>query len=560
MKAGPLLWVVADMSPANAGFRIRTEPIVNALRARGQAVETVTYQDLLARMPAEASRVSAVVLSKPNDSTAMLAMRAFQERGIPVAVDVFDNYLSHSPGVVHRELHWQWVRMLEAADLVLTSTPFLEQVVGTVRKGPILRMADPLPQLAPDTEESRLAKQKWPRSGRLKLIWFGMPSNGVYPVGLDDLVAWRQTLDALRTRFARLGGIELTLCTSRGAALDATVMSFRREGIPTRFVEWTEATCSRLVADSHVVLLPTNLSGFSLSKTHNRCSDALIRGGLVLASPDGPYRTLGGAVCTSVEALLAQLVQADRDPTWIESATASSLARLQDECDLARNAARLHKALDLNREISPPNETPRVLLVARARIESVKLSRRLGYLTAGFTDGLVKATLDMSLQSGPAPGVWARVQLSANGWQMLQRAVTQNPDLDVASNDTHLDCRFRGWHLLFNKAAVQLDVLQIPDPALTADLAVLHLLSVNAPQQVSRWYDIQVDLLTRLLRILGLDRVDFATEEGGGWRAFARHADPMLEQSMNQLERMWDRHGHCERDWGQTLESQDVCA
>lgn len=551
MKPGLLLWVVADMAASNAGFRIRTGPLLHELRGRGIDIQVLTYAELYAQLLELMPKVSAVVLSKPNDSSSYLCMRAFLDRGVPVAVDVFDNYLSWSPALVHRQLQWQWLRTLESASLVLTSTAYLQQVVATLRDGPTLRVSDPVPAIGADGPEATCAAAKWAEPPqRLELLWFGIANNGLYTVGLEDLLDWRSTFAALRDAFADRGGLRLTLCTNRVAALDATLAMLRREGVSTRFVEWSEAACSQLLAQSHLVLLPTNLSGFSLSKTHNRCSDALVRRCLVLASPHGPYRELGGAVFLSAGDLVSFVQRSRGTPALIDEAIATSLERLSQACAPAQNAARLHDALSAIVPPAPRPEASRVLIVARVRLETVKLSRRLGYLTAGFADSVIKANLDFTLQLADAKPALAQVQMSDKAWAALRACLGHQMQMDLAESTTHVDCRSAGWHVVIDKAALRCDVLALPGDELANALRVARSLSVRSAHQVDRWYETMVDLLVRLLMALGLNEHEFASEEGGGWRAYAQWAAPELAAAADRLQACWQAHARCELQWG----------
>lgn len=563
MKPGPLLWVVHDTSHANAGFRIRTQPLMQALNRRGLDVRAITYAELFSSLPHLLSDVAGVILSKPNDSTSYLCLRVLQESGVPVALDLFDNYVSWSPGVAYRQLHWQWLRNVASASLVVTSTTYLEQVLATLRDGPLLRVADPLPSADRQEAETGAMADKWASvADGLNVTWFGMANNGYYGVGLEDLNDWRAAFQALRQRHGS-AALQVTLCTNRVAALDSTLAMLRRDGIVARHVEWSEEACARLVAASHVVLLPTNLSGFSLSKTHNRCTDALVRQCLVLASPHGPYRALGGAVFLGVQPLLEFVQRAQHDPALVAQATATSLAHLSRECDLSENARRLHEALDTAQVPAVPERPAgmpanaadaRVLIVARARLETVKLSRRMGYLTAGFADGVIKANLDFTLKAVASGPVMVSVQMSKKGWDALQSNLSSQAQLDVAESERLMVCRMRGWHAVVDKQALRFDVLQLPDAALAQALRLTQTMSVQLVHQVDRWYDTMVELLARLLADFGLARQDFATEEAGGWAAFARVTDPALAMAAERLHELWQTHASCELLWGEQVD------
>jgi hypothetical protein len=555
-----LLWVTSDVSRANAGFRVRIAPLAEALRGRGVEVRVATYAELVAELPAWVQQAAAVVLSKPNDTSSFLCMRAFQDAGTPVAIDVFDNYLSWSPAVVRRELHWQLLRTLREADLVITSTGYLKRVLGTLRDGPLLRISDPLPSLPEGTSETAVPAEqalatKWPvRDGPLECIWFGIAGNDFYRVGLQDLDDWRDTLIALRDERADRGGIRLTLCTNRSSAVEATLVRLRREGIDARFVEWSEEACDQLLRATHLCLLPTNLSGFGLSKTHNRCTDALVRRNLVLASPHGPYVSMKGAVQVSLNGLLSLLRRIDADPTLLDQETAASLNVLRPDCDVSRHAERLSdRLLKTVRPRSPSNGVaPPVLVVGLARMEAIKLSRRLGYLTAGLATGLVQANVDIALHPDPSGPDVAVLSLTPKALEALRGAWNLDPTCDVLAASDWVEVRRQGWRLLLDRRTMKARLLSVPASVDLVGIREAARLAPPTPHRVRDWYDMMVDFLVQTLLGLGQQQLVYASDEGGGWSAFGRRADPGLVAAVLELHGLWSELEGREREWGST--------
>ena len=223
---------------------------------------------------------------------------------------------------------------------------------------------------------------------------------------------------------------------------------------------------------------------------------------------------------------------------------------MSQHCQPEHNAARLHEALTGLEPAAPRPDTPRVLIVARARLETVKLSRRLGYLTAGFADSVIKANLDFTLQLAAAGPALATVQMSEKAWALLKANLGRAVQMDLAESTTHMVCRSGGWHVVIDKAALRCDVLGLPDAELAAALHTTASLSVQSAHQVGRWYEAMVELLVRLLMELGLDDHEFASEEGGGWQAYARFADPELAACAERLDACWQAHADCELAWG----------
>ena len=128
----------------------------------------------------------------------------------------------------------------------------------------------------------------------------------------DDLLGWKEVLTFLKYKVCPRKRIRLTVCSNYSPAAEVILARFRDVGIEVIFKEWSEQSANALLDSAHLVLLPTNLSGFSLSKTHNRCSDALARNCLVLCSPRGPYKDIPGAVFSEIDPLVRMLDVSDK--------------------------------------------------------------------------------------------------------------------------------------------------------------------------------------------------------------------------------------------------------
>ncbi|HSW07418.1 hypothetical protein [Aquabacterium sp.] len=579
-----IYWVVTDPSPSHAGLRIRVQPSVAALVRRGVPAEVISQADLAQRLDEVAANARAVVLAKPNDSVSQLLLQALLARQVPVAVDVFDNYLGWSPGTEARQLHWHWLRSLRDASLVIAGTPYLEGVIRTLRDGPTVLLPDPLPVPLLDEAQSQAVREKWPLGGRLELLWFGLAANPFFHAGLESLHESLPRLVALRERLDTACELQLTICSNRGPAVEAVLAALRRHGLAGRFIDWSETVCADLLARSHGVLLPSNLSGFSVSKGHNRCSDALLRDTLVLASPNGPYPALdGGAVLHSVDALAATIRAVQAGEADVHALAQRSLAGLSaaigHEAATDRLLAALAACTPASRAADGPGPqrmpggppqrpprsaparcaepaAPRVLIALRARPEAVQLAQSLGWLSLGFADNGPHAAHDFTIALPPRHehGVLAMLALSPAGWAATLAAMERSLAFDGVETDVALTGQADGWQVHFDKASRTATLLAEPDAALREALATLPLLPSPLTHAAERWCGTLIALGIGWLRRLGFDRFDLADDEGGGWPAFSEHGDPALALREARLRALWARYRGREHLWGDVTE------
>ncbi len=550
-----LHWFVTEIDPKNAGYRVRTMPIVAELRAQGLEVELHTTAEMPSLVKTLAANAAAVVVSKPADSLTFLCLGHLRANGVPVVIDLFDNYFSWSPALFRRQLHWQWMCALQTASLVISSSEFLRRVVTSLTDTPVVQIGDlVLPPVAGRLDAATLAA-KWEAPPRIELLWFGIAGNPYYFAGLEDLVRWTDVIHDLVRRTAGRLTMRLTICTNRVPAVDAVLHTLRSSEIEARYVEWSETVCDSLLASSHVVLLPTSLSGFSLSKTHNRCTDALASGCLVLASPHGPYMGLGGAVFDDAEVLAAAMGRIT--PQGVRVAIDESYRELHRRHDLREDVSRLRGALSRLREQRgrADERSPRVLIASRIKADVPKLSRTLGFLVAGFVDGPLALNYDFRLEELARFEGRAVLTLSERARQILDTTLLHSVDADVDDCGDHLECRIGDWRFRLYRGPHRIVVMQGLPAELLRTLAQTqsHERRNSAVDQAS-WFDSHVDALTRILLRLGLNRMSLATEDEGGWQPFARNADPELAAIAARLQEHWQRYAGREIAWGRPTE------
>jgi hypothetical protein len=403
-------WVVSNESQHNAGLRVRTEPIISRLkRARFQFAIT-TPEKLMPLLESEvkSSVILGVVISKPGGSSYELLIKQLKDLNIPIVIDLFDNYYAYSSTALQRGIYWQWLSSLNSTDGVIVSTTALKDWINLLRTNlPLINVTDPLPWSQCFTTASiydrwPILSNKWqPNNNARKLLWFGMPSNPWYRVGITDLLKWRDLIadlvDLNRERF----NIELIICTKVCEEVAQAIGTFSSLGIVTKFVAWTEEACAAQLDVAHCVLLPAGKNAFSRAKTHNRLSDSINHGCLVLTNTEGPYEQLiGGAVIDNFDDLDAKLF--GRNEQLVKKAIDQTLSNLNFNFNFNKQTTDLGVWLETIRlsktDNQKANKAYSTLIVGReGTIGVVKQARKYGYLIAGYSGAGPIMTYDFFL-------------------------------------------------------------------------------------------------------------------------------------------------------------------
>jgi hypothetical protein len=292
-----------------------------------------------------------------------------------------------------------------------------------------------------------------------------------------------------------------------------------------------------------------------LSKTHNRCSDAIWRHCLVLASPDGPYRELDGAVYRDVDELCNELVALDH--TAIAARLRRTTAEISRTYSKSQHAERLARFIndtkarpDAGKESVRPSG-PRVLILG-SNAKSVGFARTLDYLTACFEGWYPKEKVDFRFKCGsPANGKVAIRMSYAGKPAVLEALLSRGKSIDVRVEKPGGD--------------LSLSVtLPLPKPLLEAAQCAEGI--VDAHGDLREYiHEIHTEIIITALRDLGFSNFDLCTESAGGWESYARLAAPRLWQACLDLRPTWQQkqdseHGIGRRPPSSTTEREVVNA
>lgn len=287
-----------------AGVRIRYRRISKPLAELGWSLDIVPI-DNVPDLSAEDKRI--FLFSKCQDARAMAVAVAAKRAGISVGVDLFDDYFSqvHDSRFAGQRL---WLESIaKQASFFLCSTPRMLDVgymyFGS-GAGHVLR--DPHEEFDPVGLEQELAEKsrKAKRERRIPIVWFGIPNNPNFPVGLHDLSAFGE---ALRPFLDNSYKADLTIVTNR-ESIDALALErLRRIPIPFVIRQWTKEREDEALSRSLVSFLPVNFQQFSIGKSQNRGVTALVGGTQLLTAGYPLYDDLGDYAYHDAVSLLDDL-------------------------------------------------------------------------------------------------------------------------------------------------------------------------------------------------------------------------------------------------------------
>lgn len=284
----------------NAGARIRYARLAPALADEGVVLSMV---DISLFDPAK-SPCDIVIISKVYDARALVAAALLSRRGVPVGVDLFDDYFSQSSDSRLGRLR-SWLRqMLGFSSFILCSTPAMAERVRLNRGDlPIHVLNDPAPPADADSIAQALhSKLSAARSeGVFRLAWFGVGDNPYFPVGLSDLAAFANALKPFADRDVPL---HMTLLTN-ARALGADGLA-RLGDLPFQIEigEWSEQKEADLLGTATACFLPVNAQPFSTAKSLNRAITALAAGCQLLTAGYPLYERLAPFIYTDADSLI----------------------------------------------------------------------------------------------------------------------------------------------------------------------------------------------------------------------------------------------------------------
>lgn len=224
----------------------------------------------------EPRRSDVVVFQKAYEPEHLVLAKQLRRQGVRLILDVCDNHFYNPSGskrLAERAERLQ--RMVDLVDVVTVSTPALAQLVEHDR----LVLVDD----CVDWPQRR--RMPRPRSGQIRLLWFGSAGDPTLGFGLCDLGARMAELSS----FAAGRSVELVVVSNSAEQFRRWVGS---QPFSVRYVPWDRRRFPGLLTMSDVVVLPVTRNPFTTAKTSNRPVSALIHGVPVVTSPLPSYLEL----------------------------------------------------------------------------------------------------------------------------------------------------------------------------------------------------------------------------------------------------------------------------
>jgi hypothetical protein len=284
----------------SAGARIRYGRLVAPLATHGIELELCD----IGNFDLSSAETDALVICKCHDARAPLLAIAAHRSGVPVGVDLFDDYFSQADDVRLVRFR-QWLNDLSPwLSFILTSTQEMADVAAQfVSKVPVQILHDVAAQGCHTTTsvgagiEAKLRRTV--DEQRLTLAWFGMGDNPYFPVGWTDISAFAGELATLG-RLAKMA-IELTILTNERSLTPQGLSLLAKLPINAKVRAWSEDAEVELLSQSFACYLPVNAQSFSRAKSLNRAVTALSSGSQILSLGYPLYAPLESFIYRDVE-------------------------------------------------------------------------------------------------------------------------------------------------------------------------------------------------------------------------------------------------------------------
>lgn len=245
--------------------------------------------------------------------------RAVKERGGRVVTDFCDDHFGHP------RIGRHFKNLCALSDHVVASTPAMADAIrrNTGRESVVI--SDPI-------EGPRCKPQFAPRLPRLRVIWFGHPTNvGGVAQKLGEVVALG---DMVATRFSMV-----TAVTSHVAAVARELAERSRGGVQVQLVPWSVEATWEALEQADVAWIPVADCAQTVVKSPNRLIEALWAGRLTVADPVPTYVPFADVVPIG-RRLKVAVAEALEDPSAVE-------LRLREA---QRRIARSHSAFECGRQ------------------------------------------------------------------------------------------------------------------------------------------------------------------------------------------------------------------
>jgi len=271
---------VKTADPSMASMRFRILIPVEALKKRGHEVEIIKYSG---------SYPDFMIFSKHfNKNQDLVMMEGAKRDKVKTVYDVCDN---HYNTVGHSEYYH---KMTQDADIITCNTPVMQEVIKkeTGRNAIVVN----------DSYDTNLPEGKprfIPNEEPIKILWYGHFTN------LNTVGGLVHQLNQLEE------GVSLTIISNRPGLTGG-----KMENVKITHQIWSPETMKIYLEWCNFIAIPTILNNpTKLTKSHNRVTDGIRAGRMVIAHPLPSYEIYRDKYAWIGEDLSDGIIWADENPT-----------------------------------------------------------------------------------------------------------------------------------------------------------------------------------------------------------------------------------------------------
>ena len=287
-----------------AGTRIRYKRLVELNGLLDQDIKIVTSMEDIMMI----KDLKILVIGKVMNSLAIAIAKVISEQNIAVGIDVFDDYYSNCLTITSYQRYWL-TTIDQYVSFYLCSTKRMQEVLNDLTLRPIYVLEDPISKSFSRARVKRLLQEKQETlatTNTLKITWFGIGDNPIFPVGIEDLHAWFDALVELKSTGRN---IQLNVLTNKRALTTNRLLLLAQCPIPLILQEWNEELEAKVLEKTDIAFLPVNYQNFSLAKSPNRALTALVHGCQVLSPGYNLYQDLNDFIYTSGRSLASDIIK-----------------------------------------------------------------------------------------------------------------------------------------------------------------------------------------------------------------------------------------------------------
>lgn len=274
---------------SQAGARIRYQRITNYLMRHDFILEYRVASEI---NDFDFNNFDCFIISKCYDARSLVIAEIAQDNGKLVGVDLFDDYFSQTEDIRFKRLRLWLKQLSKLCDFAMTSTPNMkEAIIGYFYEKPILVMNDPVDAVWTENfaEICNRSEERLRESKKISILWYGIANNPNFPVGVEDLYAFRSSLQDFLDRGY---SVDLTVLTNLSKLSIKQLGYLKHLPVPCKTVEWSEEQEVNYLRESDICFLPVNGQSFSKVKSLNRAVNAISLGCNVLTSGYDLYQPL----------------------------------------------------------------------------------------------------------------------------------------------------------------------------------------------------------------------------------------------------------------------------